>query len=617
MFTQPTVNQIASTYKGNPAPLNAKVEADKKQNGGIPQDLRQLMAAYDLSQGRQNMGIQQALQIPTNMPTVAQDVQERARQALQARMMQQAQEQQRKNGQPNIVPPGTPRPPMQAQGLDSLESNVGEAYAHGGIIGFDGKTGSDVKDPKQKEKDEKSLAEQREADRRGLLSIPAALLDILQLPVAAGYNLAADTGSAIEGGLNRLGSAITGENINTQSDGQVGGKFRFSPTPFTDKLSQPTERAVQVANQDRQRNVVAATDPGTIRNQLNAADAGVRAQPGTPVPPKVNLNTQTQTRVNEDKAFMPGGLKDLVSTQATPGGDFLRKTLNQDENALAAAEKARYNKEVGARDLSIYDKTAAELEARKQKLNAPKAGFDATMEYLEQIALGGGRSSFESGALGAARQRQLQLTREGKQNELMDKILELGGKKSEAQFAEKKGMFDLTKAEKDRIIKEKTEAAGKLNLSEDETRKLIEQGIQKELDRKANIRAAQIGAQDRDNLMSRARALMAADPTKKMTLDQAMQRAGEIANAGAMDSADARRLATFSAKEEKINSRPEFISMLLDKKNDPRFAVAREKYAAEIRQARLDSGLPALGINALPGASSSGKVPPPSGYNRD
>ena len=71
------------------------------------------------------------------------------------------------------------------------------------------------------------------------------------------------------------------------------------------------------------------------------------------------------------------------------------------------------------------------------------------------------------------------------------------------------------------------------------------------------------------------------------------------------------------AKEEKINSRPEFIPMLLDKKNDPKHAAAREKYAAEIRQARLDSGLPALGINALPGAASSGKVPPPPGYNRD
>ena len=110
MFTPPSVNQIASTYQGNPAPLNQKVDTDRKQNGGIPRDLRQLMAAYDLSQGRQNMGIQQALQIPTNMPTVAQDVQERARQALQARQMQQAQEMQRKNGMPNMVPPELPVP---------------------------------------------------------------------------------------------------------------------------------------------------------------------------------------------------------------------------------------------------------------------------------------------------------------------------------------------------------------------------------------------------------------------------------------------------------------------------------------------------------------------------
>ena len=574
MFTQPTVNQIASTYKGNPAPLNAKVEADKKKNGGIPQDLRQLMAAYDLSQGRQNMGIQQALQIPTNMPTVAQDVQERARQALQARMMQQAQEQQRKNGQPNIVPPGTPRPPMQAQGLDSLESNVGEAYAHGGIIGFDGTTGSDVKDPTEKNKSwiERFLYSNISPAER-------ARKDALEAKAEAGRTVPT--------------------KLNEMRDRAMAEVNRTEPN----KTQETFERLGMATRQEQPMQQVIGQTPPKIDVP--------------PAPPKVNLNTQTQTRVNEDKAFMPGGLKDLVSTQATPGGDFLRKTLNQDENALAAAKRALYDKEVGARDLSIFDRTAAELEARKQKLNAPKKGFDATMEYLEQIALGGGRSSFESGALGAARQRQLQLAREGKQNELMDKILELGGKKSEAQFAEKKGMFDLTQAEKDRIIKEKTEAAGKLNLSEDETRKLIEQGIQKELDRKANIRAAQIGAQDRDNLMSRARALMAADPTKKMTLDQAMQRAGEIANAGAMDSADARRLATFSAKEEKINSRPEFIPMLLDKKNDPKHAAAREKYAAEIRQARLDSGLPALGINALPGAASSGKVPPPPGYNRD
>jgi len=57
MFTQPSVNQITSAYQGNPAPLARKVDQDKKQNNGIPQDLRQLLALNDITQGRQNMGI--------------------------------------------------------------------------------------------------------------------------------------------------------------------------------------------------------------------------------------------------------------------------------------------------------------------------------------------------------------------------------------------------------------------------------------------------------------------------------------------------------------------------------------------------------------------------------
>ncbi len=32
MFTPPNVSQITKAYQGNPAPLNAKVEQDKKQN---------------------------------------------------------------------------------------------------------------------------------------------------------------------------------------------------------------------------------------------------------------------------------------------------------------------------------------------------------------------------------------------------------------------------------------------------------------------------------------------------------------------------------------------------------------------------------------------------------
>ena len=512
MFTQPTVNQIASTYKGNPAPLNAKVDQDRKQNGGIPSDLRQLMAAYDLSQGRQNMGIQQALQVPTNMPTVAQDVQERARQALQARMMQQAQEQQRKNGQPNMVPPGTPRPPMQAQGLDSLESNVGEGYAHGGIIGFDGTTGSDVKDPTEKNKSwiERFLYSNISPAER-------ARKDALEA------------------------QAESGRTVPTRINEERDRNMAIVNKPDPNKTQETLERLGMATRQEQPtQQVIGQTPP----------------KPNVPPAPP-SANPITQNRVNVDKAPMPGGLKDLAGIPSTSAAyKKLTDMMNQDPETKAQELRDRYMKEVGSRDLSIYDKTAAELEARKQKLNAPKAGYDAMMEYLEQVALGGGRTSAESGSIGASRQRALQKERLSQQNVLMDKILELGGKKSEAQYAEKKGMFDMTQKERDEIFKKAFDAAKSVNSSDDEAKRIAAQAVENEKNRLNQIRTAQIGAQDRDNLMSRARALMAADPTKKMTLEQAMQRAAEIGAAGTMDSADARRLATFSAKEEKINSRP-------------------------------------------------------------
>jgi len=83
----------------------------------------------------------QALKIPTNMPTVAQNTQQLAQQALQARMYQQMLEQQRLQQKPPTIPEGIPQPQEQPQGIDALRTNVGEGYAEGGIIGFDG-TGS-------------------------------------------------------------------------------------------------------------------------------------------------------------------------------------------------------------------------------------------------------------------------------------------------------------------------------------------------------------------------------------------------------------------------------------------------------------------------------------------
>jgi hypothetical protein len=552
MFTQPSVNQIASTYATQPAPLARKVDQDKKQNGGIPKDLRQLMALNDIAAGKNAVGIQQALQIPTNMPTVAQSTQQLAQQAIQARMLQQAREQQRLQQQPPVLPPGTPQPKEQPQGIDTLSANVGEAYAEGGIIGhtqhFQSKGA--VKDP---------LATEEEATSQGGDLIRSLL-------------------NAIGGGIQRT---VDYGKLKSQSEEARPGFFEsLTPTQRAERLKQAALLRTQMgqvadtgeakvpypeAGKPTYDRPVGQDDFDRESNKLIRQTPGVRA--AEIAAPAVKPQTQSiaapaSNRVNAPEA--PGITSALPPAQ-TEAYKKLTEMMNQDPEVKAQALRDRYNKEVGARDLSIYDKTAAELEARKNKLNAPKAGYDAMMEYLEQIAIGGGRSSAESGALGAARQRQLQLSRQGQQNELMDKILELGAKKSDAQFAEKKGMFEMTQKEREDIFKKAFDAAKSVNASDDEAKKLAAQAVEKELDRKNQIRAAQIGAQDRDQLMNRAKALMAVDKT--LSLEGAMQKAALAAAAGTLSVADTRANTAADATRAKIREKYSWIDML--PANDP------------------------------------------------
>jgi len=581
MFTPPSVNQIASAYKGNPAPLNAKVQADRKQNGGIPSDLRQLMAAYDLSQGRQNMGIQQALQIPTNMPTVAQDVQERARQALQARQMQAMQEMQRKNGQPNTVPMGTPRPPMQAQGLDSLETNVGEGYAHGGIIGFDGTGSSQFV--------------------RDIAALPQAFDEMKERVREE---------DAIKAAQDRRMAQRKQEALDARGKTSFFNYLFGSPEREKEGEAKLAELSNAPLNAPTKPPATEATPLANIRSQLNTADAGVRAQPGTPAPPRERPAAQAQTRVNTDSAPMPAGLKDLAGIPSMGSArSYERDRLREDPAKAMADIEAEYNKKVGQRDLSIYDQMAEQLKARKERLNAPKAGYDATMELLEQIAAGGGRNWMEAGSRGVAGQRALQKSRLSEQDLLMEKILDLGAKKSDALFAEKKGMFDLTQGEKNRIIKDKQEIAKSLGLSEDKERELIEQGLQKELDRKNEIRKASIAAQDRDNLMSRARALMAADKT--LTLEQAMTKAALAAGASSVLSTESRDKAKGMEELRKLNTD---IPVALRTGNSTFAKDNRRQYETTLAALEAKYGPLTSGLNALPGAASSGTVPPPPGF---
>jgi hypothetical protein len=112
--------------------------------------------------------------------------------------------------------------------------------------------------------------------------------------------------------------------------------------------------------------------------------------------------------------------------------------------------------------------------------------------------------------------------------------------------------------------------------------------------------------------MSRAQALMAVDKT--LTLEEAMQRAALAAGAASLEGLEVRRLGEYNKAKKEIQSR--YPQALLNLQN-PTGEKMRAELAAELKKARIEAGLPDQGIDTLPGAGASGKVPPPSGYKRD
>ena len=556
------------------------------------------------------MGIQQALQIPTNMPTVAQNTQQLAQQALQARMMQMAREQQRLQQKPPILPDGTPQPKEQPQGLDALSTNVGEAYAEGGIIGhtqhFQSK--GSVQDPEVKKEEEEATS-------------PAGnLMRAIANALSGGVQRSMDYGKLkqekedLEGGFLNAFRAYTptqkaerqkrAELLTKQME-EVGSTGEIAPT--YPKAGAPTFKTYAADTQPDAAAKALAAETSKLFNL--AATPGAEAVPPTKVSaprPSTTQQTQATTRVNADSAPMPGGLKELAGMPSMGvGRAYERDRLKEDPAKAMADLKALYDKEVGARDLSIYDRTAAELEARKQKIaqqRAPKSGFEGLMDYLDNVAEAGGTTWYDAGSKAGALQKKKRLTLEEQENALMDKILELGAKKSDALFAEKKGMFELTQAEKNRIITDKKAIAQSLGLSEDKERELIQQALENELNRKNQIKAASIGAGNRDDLSARADRIMKDNP--KMSYQEALKQAAIATYAGQAGVAEGKNDAAIEKEIAKIRAgyakTMKFLSP--DSPLYKRQQTMMEQDVADARREGVGAGLP----SALPAKKPEG-----------
>ena len=436
MMNPPSVNQIASAYQGNPAPLARKVDQDKKQHGGIPQDLRQLLALNDITKMREGAGIQQALNVPTEMPTVAQNVQQQAKQALQARTVQDVQQRMAKEGQMGI-PPGTPQPVAQPQGIDTLPTNVGQSYFHGGVVSFE------------------------------------------------------------EGGM-------TADQI-------------------------------------------------------------------------------------------------------------LRQQMAINEETKRTQEIERRKQEVGQQDTTQIDRLIAELEGRKAKLAQPEAGYDRTMEWLEQVANAPrGIGSMAAGSYGAQQQRALQKAREQEQNVLTEKGIELAQKKADVGYQYKNDLYNTGKTAAAEAIKQKYDAAIAVARSDQEKAKLLQEKELK-LRELAVMKQPPVGIQVANMLMS-------ADPN--MTKPEALRQGFLITQGGDLKTQqlDAKKVKDFEEAKAKIEKQWEGkAESMLGNSTNPKSVEKYNKWKqdkdAEISRARDQIlGSPSGGLpSALTTPTGAPSAPPAAG----
>jgi len=548
---RPSVNQITSAYTGRMPALQDLVEKDKQANNGIPSDLRKLLALQDLTSDQQHMGINQAMQGPQNPPTVSQSLQDRAKQILQAKMTQAqqnnaiAQQQQQgmiSQGRPGPVPAGVPQPERQPEGINQLMSNVGESYARGGIVAFD--EGDQVIDP-----------------MLGTIqtSSPPSKDDDLTL-------------------LERIGI-----------------------------LNPENRRAIERHDLERRVREEQAKNP-VKKEESKAAPTPEAAKEEVPEAPKNVKQRITKTTAKPSIANLPALPPELPAPAAGSPRDILGKGMALDPDAEMNRILAAREKLVGAPDTSQYQALIDELRGQKTKLQQkPEKGFDSLMEYFGEIAAGPtvGRSG-KAGAQAAERLRLRELDKEKQANALSERMIEAAQKQQDAVYGYKKEGFALSEGERARVFKERYDAAKAAGESDDRAKKMAQDAVLERERNEATVKAAGISAGARQGqLMDVANALRANDPTGKLTLSDALDKASRYISGPAYDSAAVRNEQAFTAAKKELDATPIAINRL---GKGAEAKKAQTEYDTQLAELKRRFGQDGAGLNSLPSNKAGVKI---------
>ena len=566
MLQRPSVNQITSAYTGRMPALQEQVEKDKQANNGLPSDLRKLMALQDLISGDQHMGIDQALKAPQNPATISQSLQDRARQILGTKMAQAqqgnaiAQKQQEamvNQGRPGPVPEGVPQPDRQPEGIDQLQSNVGESYANGGIIAFtEGGYGKWLRDTFYGNTSDAEKKRMAELEREAQPEAKAA---------------AAQT-------------AASSKRLNEARERAMAEVRNPSPEGDPRLLRAPKGESVSTAEQD--------------------AETAAAAKPAPA--PRVNVAKPT---AQPSIANLPTLPPELPTPVAGSPRDILGKSMTLDPDAEMNRILAAREKLVGAPDTSQYQALIEELRGQKEKLQKkPEKGWDSIMEYLGEIAAGPttGRSG-QAGAKASERLRLRELEKEKQAAALTERMIETAQKQQDAIYGYKKEGFALSETERARVFKERFDAAKAAGESDDRAKLMGQNAVLEREKIAATLKAATLGGAGRQGqLMDVAQALVKDDKTGKLTLTAALEKAARIVGTTQLAGQEVRSRADYQKAKKDVEALHPAWMRLGDNKTA---IAARREYEKAMAELQRDYGVEGgAGLNSLPSTTGGLKV---------
>jgi hypothetical protein len=524
---QSSVNQIASVFRGNPAPLQQRVNQDKQANQGIPADLKELLALQLLTEEADAMSRQQAiqqLQQAGQQPTVAKSLQQRAQQAIQAKAVQEQQNQQGLQGLmqqlgSGAVPENVPQPQRQpqSQGIAQLPTGMDE-FSGGGIVAFNGEDGSDVKskyetpydrmtrenresDERKKRESDKPLDAQAAKDRAAI----ASLLESLRGGSESAGRAIADVATMIPRGLaGAYDTAVVrpmraaGVNAAYLSPKLTPeGANPESMTPFADvKLARDAKKTVAATDQTAADN----------RTMINKADASLRSAPSErKVPPVISSpERKTPPAIPTDKPVVPadpaaGGLGELITPDVrTKRQQLMIDAMKLDPKEAERLRREAYDREVGAPQTAGLEQLAQELKDRRAKMQERNKNIDPLVERLSAIANAPrGQKWMYSMLAGNAAVDKAQQARETQDFEMLKQIVEQQNKIEDVKRGYRTEMFTIGDKERNRVYKDAFEAAKELGADDREATKLAQDAVLKREQMVSSERIARINASNR------------------------------------------------------------------------------------------------------------------------